>query len=44
MNETTKLVVVGVVGVLVGVVSTIGYAKYAYNKAIKAEVKGGNND
>ena len=39
MNETTKLVVVGVVGVVIGVVSTIGYAKYAYNK----QTKGGNN-
>ncbi len=39
MNEVIKLVVVGVVGVLVGIGSTVAYAKYAYNKAIR----GGNN-
>ena len=39
MNETTKLVVAGVVGLVAGIGAVIGYAKYAYNK----QTKGGNN-
>ena len=43
MNEVIKVCIGIVVGVLVGIGSTVAYAKYAYTKSIKAEVKGGNN-
>ena len=39
MNEVIKVCIGIVVGVLVGIGSTVAYAKYAYNKAIR----GGNN-
>ena len=40
MSETTKIVIAGVVGVVIGISGVLGYAKYLHNKAIK----GAKND